>query len=340
LNSHYLYYWFCQAARTGALEPHFTGTTIKHLTGRAIAGLKVPLPPVSVQQEMVDVLKPIDEQINLLRQTNATLEAIAQAIFKSWFIDFDPVKAKAEDRVPDGIDTATAALFPDSFSDSSQGLLPEGWRVATVESFSERVGMGPFGSNIKVETFVETGIPVLSGQHLRNVLVEDTSFNFVSEEHANRLFKSCVQHGDVIFTHAGNIGQVSLLHEDSKYARYILSQRQFFLRCDKHAMRPEWITYFFKSEQGQHKLLANSSQVGVPSIARPVTYLRSISVPVPPMPIVELFSEFSDSLHKLVIANRREIKTLSEMRDLLLPRLISGKLRIPEAEELIEAAAA
>src|SRR5690606_12544424 len=121
----------------------------------------------------------------------------------------------------------------------------------------------------KVETFVSQGIPVISGQHLRQTLVEDSTFNFITDSHAAKLSNSCVSEGDVIFTHAGSIGQVALLHRHARFDRYVLSQRQFFLRCDKHKMRPEWITYYFRSVQGQHQLLANTSQVGVPSIARP-----------------------------------------------------------------------
>src|SRR5690606_32681857 len=115
------------AARSGLLEPYFTGTTIKHLTGKAIAALQIPLPPISTQRAMVDVLRQLDDRITLLRETNATLEAIAQALFKSWFVDFDPVRAKAEGRQPEGMDATTATLFPDSFEESELGLVPKGW---------------------------------------------------------------------------------------------------------------------------------------------------------------------------------------------------------------------
>ncbi len=98
LNNYYLFYWFLHATRAELLEPYFTGTTIKHLTGKAIAALEVPLPPIGTQRAMVDVLWRLDDRITLLRETNATLEAIAQALFKSWFVDFDPVRANAEGR--------------------------------------------------------------------------------------------------------------------------------------------------------------------------------------------------------------------------------------------------
>ncbi len=143
--------------------------------------------------------------------------------------------------------------------------------------------MGPFGSNIKVETFVDSGIPVISGAHLRGTRVEDGDFNFVTPEHAERLKNSNVRRGDVVLTHAGNIGQVAYVPESSRYERYVISQRQFYLRCDRSKADPAFITYFFHSPEGQHKLLANASQVGVPSISRPSSNLKEIEVALPPL---------------------------------------------------------
>lgn len=312
--------------------------TFPQITFDSIAHFPVPTPPKEEQERLVYFLDSLDERITLLRETNATLEAMAQALFKSWFVDFDPVHTKQQGRVLEGMDAQTAALFPDSFEDSELGMVPKGWRVSAVEDFAERVGMGPFGSNIKVETFVDAGIPIISGQHLKQYLVEDNTFNFITEEHAARLEKSCVHEGDVIFTHAGSIGQVSLLHKDSAFGFYVLSQRQFFLRCRKELMSPEWIVLYFKSPKGQHQLLANTSQVGVPSIARPVSYLRSIRLITPPPELNHRFASIAASINDRVMANRKQLSTLSDIRDTLLPRLISGQLRLPEAQALLEEA--
>jgi type I restriction enzyme S subunit len=325
--------WIALCLRS-PLSQHLLGsranTTVQTTINlKDLRALPIPLPPEDERCTIAEFVGALDDRITLLRETNTTLEAIAQALFKSWFVDFDPVRAKLEGSAPEGADEANARLFPDSFEESELGLVPTGWRVGTIESVAERVGMGPFGSNIKVETFVETGVPVISGQHLKQTLVEDNTFNFVTIEHANRLSKSCVQHGDVIFTHAGSIGQVSMLHTASLFERYVLSQRQFFLRCDLAVLPPEWAIYFFSSPLGQHLLLANASQVGVPSIARPVTYLRSIKIVVPPLPLTQKFAETADSIHHRVMANRHKLQTLATLRDTLLPRLISGALRLP-----------
>ena len=130
--------------------------------------------------------------------------------------------------------------------------------------------MGPFGSSIKVSTFVDKGIPIISGEHLNNTKLSDGKYNFITPEHAEKLKNANVYRGDVIFTHAGNIGQVAYIPETSKYNRYVISQRQFYIRCNSNKAIPEFVTYFFKSPEGQHKLLANTSQSGVPSIAQPV----------------------------------------------------------------------
>ncbi len=311
-----------------------TGSVIKHFGPSHLRQMAITLPPLETQIQIAEMFDALDDRITLLRETNATLEAIAQALFKSWFVDFDPVRAKMEGRAPEGMDDATAALFPDSFEETELGVVPRGWRVCAVEEFAERVGMGPFGSNIKVETFVESGVPVISGQHLKQSLVEDNTFNFVTAEHARRLSKSCVQAGDVIFTHAGSIGQVSLLHKDAAFSEYVLSQRQFFLRCNRELMSPEWAALYFQSPAGQHQLLANTSQVGVPSIARPVSYLRSIRLVIPTPKLNRRFACLVGSITDCVMANRKQLMSLSTLRDTLLPRLISGQLRLPEAAEL------
>ena len=157
------------------------------------------------------------------------------------------------------------------------------WPLRTVESLTEKVAMGPFGSNIKVSTFVDRGVPVISGEHLHGTRMQDGRFNFITEEHAQKLKNSLVKRCDVVFTHAGNIGQAAVIPNTSRYPTYIISQRQFYARCKSDLMMPEYLAYFFHSPDGRHKLLSNASQVGVPSIARPSSHLKSIEVPTPPL---------------------------------------------------------
>ena len=188
------------------------------------------------------------------------------------------------------------------------------WKAAKIEDISEKVGIGPFGSSIRVNTFVPNGIPIISGQHLHEVRIDEApGFNFITQDHAQRLAKANVQRGDVVFTYAGNIGQVSYIPADSQFERYVISQRQFYMRCDRSKVIPEFVALYFKSPEGQHKLLANSSQVGVPMIAQPVTYLRSIEIPIPPLHEQRAIAHVLGTLDDKIELNRRMNRTLEEM---------------------------
>ena len=133
------------------------------------------------------------------------------------------------------------------------------WQTLTIGDIAEKVAMGPFGSSIKVETFAPGGVPIISGQHLHGSRVDDApGFNFISHEHAQRLASANVMRGDIIFTHAGNIGQAAYIPENSKYERYVISQRQFYMRCDRSKAIPEFVAMYFRSPEGQYRLLANN----------------------------------------------------------------------------------
>jgi len=285
---------------------------------------------VDEQRAIAHILGTLDDKIELNRRMNETLEAITRALFKSWFVDFDPVRAKAQGRDA-GLPKHLADLFPSRLVDSELGQIPDGWGIRPVEALAERVGMGPFGSSIRVATFVPAGIPVISGQHLRRFMLEDSTFNFVTPEHANKLKSANVERGDVVFTHAGNIGQAAYIPENSRHERYVISQRQFFMRCDRAQMAPSFAALYFTSSEGRERLLANASSSGVPSIARPVTYLRSLRLTIPPAPVMTAF----DQLVRPTLLRLRglddESRALAGLRDSLLPKLISGELRVNEA---------
>ena len=299
--------------------------------------IPVLLPPLSEQRGIAAILGALDDKIELDRRMNATLEAMARALFQSWFVDFDPVRAKldlparsaqAGGRQPAGMDADTAVLFPEQFAETELGHIPHGWQVKTIEELAERVAMGPFGSDIKVATFVPAGIPVISGQHLRGTLLDESDFNFVSVEHADRLKRSNVQRGDIIFTHAGSIGQVAYIPESSRYGRYILSQRQFYMRCNRALVSPFYISSYFKTPEGQHRLLANTSSTGVPSISQPVTYLRQLRMVVPPPALLAVFDAAVSRIHLKMAANDHQSRILATLRDTLLPKLLSGELSV------------
>ncbi len=211
------------------------------------------------------------------------------------------------------ISSRTGRVIMNVYGDTSNLITGE-WQTVRIEEIAEKVSMGPFGSSIKVETFVTDGVPVISGQHLHGFKVNDkVGFNFITPTHAERLKNAIVQRGDIIFTHAGNIGQVAFIPENSSFNRYVISQRQFYMRCDKSKVIPEFIVAYFKTPEGQHKLLANRSQVGVPSIARPVTYLRTIEIPLPALPEQRAIAHILGTLDDKIELNRRMNETLEAM---------------------------
>ncbi|MGA8147408.1 MAG: restriction endonuclease subunit S [Gallionellaceae bacterium] len=335
LHSGYLRYYLDSAETRAMLKAGYvSGSAIPRVVLKDFRRAPILLPPLAEQKAIAHILGTLDDKIELNRRMNATLEAIARALFQSWFVDFDPIRAKLDGRKPADLDAATAALFPAHFQDSPLGHIPQGWGVKTIEELAERVAMGPFGSDIKVSTFVPEGIPVVSGQHLRGTLLDDSEFNFVTEEHADRLKRSNVQRGDVIFTHAGSIGQVAYIPETSRYERYIISQRQFYMRCNRSVMSPFYIASYFKTPEGQHRLLANTSSTGVPSISQPVTYLRQLKMVVPPPDLLKVFDTTVSAIHLKMAHNDQQCRTLAILRDALLPKLLSRELRVSSSSAI------
>ena len=151
-----------------------------------------------------------------------------------------------------------------------------------IASLIDEISMGPFGSNIKVECFVNDGIPVLNGSNLDGVALSENSFRYVTEEKADSLGKANASRGDVVITHRGTLGQISFIPQNSKYNRYVISQSQFRVRCNAKLL-PEYLVYYFHTKKGQQKLLANASQVGVPALARASTTFQTIEIEVPPI---------------------------------------------------------
>ena len=152
-------------------------------------------------------------------------------------------------------------------------------RYAISELIGE-IAMGPFGSNIKVECFVDDGVPVLNGSNLVGFELSENSFRYVTPEKADSLNKANAHRGDIVITHRGTLGQIVYIPESSKSERYVISQSQFRVHCNEKVL-PEYLVYYFHTPVGQHKLLSNASQVGVPALARPSSTFQQIEVEIP-----------------------------------------------------------
>ncbi|MGL6078954.1 restriction endonuclease subunit S [Methyloversatilis discipulorum] len=288
------------------MEGDSDGSTIKHIYITRVDKMEIALPPVDEQAELLAILGTLDDRIDLLRQTNATLESIAQALFKSWFIDFDPVRAKADGREPEGMDTATAALFPAEFEESALGLIPKGWGVQRLSDVLELA----YGKALKATDRRDGQVPVYGSGGI-------TGFHD----------EALVQSGSIIVGRKGTVG--SLYWED----------KPFFPIDTTFYVKPKAapLTFCFYALQ-RLGLESMNTDAAVPGLNRENAYrLELIS---PGQEALRAFDDFGSSLRATMRCNDECAALLAGLRDTLLPRLISGKLRLPEAHAPLEDAMA
>jgi type I restriction enzyme, S subunit len=175
------------------------------------------------------------------------------------------------------------------------------------------IAMGPFGSNIKAENFVEEGIPVIKGGNLTGDFIVEDKFDFLTEEKADQLKTSNTFRRDIVITHRGTIGQVGIIPDNSKFERYVVSQSQLKITLDQEKVNPYFVYYFLRSPVGQHRLLMNASQVGVPAIAQASTSVKGIMVPCPEKEIQDKVVEIILSLDYKIALNRQINQTLESI---------------------------
>ena len=191
------------------------------------------------------------------------------------------------------------------------------WKEYKMAELIDGIAMGPFGSNIKVDCFVDSGIPVLNGSNLVGFRLNEDAFNYVTKEKADSLGHSNAYRGDVVVTHRGTLGQIVYIPEDSKYDRYVISQSQFRFVCKKELVYVPYLVYYFHSREGQYRLLANASQVGVPALARPTSSFKDVIIPLPPLDTQRHIASILSSLDDKIDLLHRENATLEQMAETL-----------------------
>ena len=197
------------------------------------------------------------------------------------------------------------------------------FETVKIRDLISEISMGPFGSNIKVECFVDNGIPVLNGSNLDGYVLKEDSFRYVTEEKADSLGKANAHRGDVVITHRGTLGQIVFIPQDSLFDRYIISQSQFRLRCNKQVL-PEYLVYYFHTRTGKHKLLSNASQVGVPALARASTTFQKIEIEIPDISSQRKIVDFLETIRlKIRINNDLNENLLQQAQSIFIHEFLT-----------------
>ena len=326
------------------ITPFLTGAVMPKLTQGNLNRIPILCPPLGTQRAIVDVLGALDDRITLLRETNTTLEAIAQALFKSWFVDFDPVRVKQEGREPEGMNADTAALFPDSFEESELGLVPKGWKLVPFGELLSHTTGGDWGSDAPDETN-DTKVAIIRGTDIPDLQKASSNRVPIRYTSQKKLLTRRLQGGDIVLEVSGGskdqptgralyltdslIGQFDVPVEPASFCRLLRPISNYIgLILGQH------LTYIYA--QGKTWEYQNQS-TGISNF-QTTHFLKTELVVLPPENIL---STFADTIRPMIDRSHlTQINQLATLRDTLLPRLISGQLRLPDAEAMLEEATA
>lgn len=326
-DNDYIYYLCREPAFREYAIGRMEGTSGRQrVSWQSIAAYQFAFPSPEERRETARVLSTLDDRITLLRETNATLEAIAQALFKSWFVDFDPVRAKMEGRTPEGMDEATAALFPDGFETSELGEVPRGWRVGTVASVAllNAKSLSPRNPPPEINYLDLAGVKA-------NVFDVPQCYSFAD---APSRARRVLQEGDCI---------VGTVRPGNRSFGFIATAQNHLIGSTGFAVlspKQHWMTaftYLCATRDESIDRLASLADGGAYPAVRP-DVVASTPCTLPPDEVMKVFDGAARPLLDAIGANSEQAQTLSTLRDTLLPRLISGQLRLPEAQAATEAA--
>ncbi|MFM5676539.1 restriction endonuclease subunit S [Aeromonas veronii] len=324
LRPHFLSYWVNSVA-THHVSAHLVGAVQQHFNVGAAKTMLVASPSLNVQDQVLSILRALDDRIALLRETNATLEAIAQALFKSWFVDFDPVHARARGEQPAGLAPEVAALFPDSFEESALGMVPRGWRVLSFTETIDVIGGGT--PKTSISEYWNGDIPwfsVVDAPATTDVFVIETE-KHITCEGLNKSSTKLLPVGTTIISARGTVGRLALVGQ-----AMAMNQSCYGLSGKAGDV---YFTYF-----STHRLVETLKQRTHGSVFDTITRDTLAGVPVvyPQTIVITAFEETIAPVMERIKENLIQARTLATLRDTLLPRLISGQLRLPDAEQQLK----
>lgn len=320
-DTSYAYYLTKWEGVSGYAISQMTGTSGRQrVPTTALDHLIVPLPPLPEQRAIAHILGTLDDKIELNRRMNATLEAITRAIFKSWFVDFDPVRAKAEGRDP-GLPQPLADLFPARLVESELGEIPEGWEVKSLDEIAW------FLNGLALQKYPPAdgrSLPVIKIAQLRagNTIGADRASEDLSPDYI-------VEDGDILFSWSGSLECVLWAGE-----RGALNQHLFKVRSANY---PRWLCYLGVHEHlSDFRHIAAGKATTMGHIQR--HHLADAKLALPPKPLLDAIDTAVSPLVESLWRREVESRTLAAVRDTLLPKLISGELRVNAAERLVASA--
>jgi type I restriction enzyme S subunit len=315
LELHYLYYVCCSKEYRDEILASASGTAVKHTAPIRIKAFGSYFPPLPEQRAISRILGALDDKIELNRRMNHTLESMAQALFKSWFVDFDPVTAKAEDRTPFGMSAEVAALFPEEFvvmGDDDFPLIPKGWHLSSLADIAN------YENGLALQKYRSEGIdflPVIKIRELRQGYADENS-----EQASLNIKPSCIlDDGDMVFSWSG-----SLMIDLWCGGKGALNQHLFKVTSEKY---PKWLYYFwtyYHLTDFQNIAAGKATTMG--HIQR--HHLASATTVVPPDNVLARADRLVQPIMDLIVKNRVQSRTLASIRDALLPRLLSGEVRV------------
>ena len=303
------------------IEGASVGSAQANVSAGGIGSVRIASLKEDEQIEIGKITKQLDDRIALLRETNVTLEAIAQALFKSWFVDFDPVRAKMAGRVPEGMDEATAALFPDSFEESELGLVPKGWRVSTIGEAVETVGGAT--PDTKDSSYWEpaehawTTPKDLSG--ISSPVLLDTERK-VSTKGIGKISSGLQPAGTLLMSSRAPIGYLAIAHMP------VAINQGYIAMPPGSKLPPLYMLFWCQQNMDTIKNHANGSTFM--EISKKA--FRPLPILVPAAGVLEKFVGVAGALFDRLVESERQAQTLANLRDTLLPRLISGQLRLSD----------
>jgi type I restriction enzyme S subunit len=330
----FIYYLFRSPSQQNYIRSNAIQTGVPHTNLGLLKSTPILLPPLAAQHSIARLLGSLDDKIELNRKMNETLEAMARALFKSWFVDFDPVRAKAAGRSPAGMDAETAKLFPSEFVDSPLGPIPKGWKVRTLGDITDKIGSGatPRGGD---KAYVSNGINFVRSQN-----VYDSEFIWdglvqIDEKEATRLSGVTVKLGDVLL----NITGASILRT------CIIEPMVLPARVNQHVAivrpKPPVPSSYIHNHllQPATKAFLMGLDAGASRQAVTKTHIQSVPLPLPHEALLSAWVDRTQPLYQRITTLRVETRTLTELRDVLLPRLLSGEIQVQGANQNVLATA-